>query len=215
MKKITGGLYLVVDPMPGLQITLPKVKAALEGGVDVIQLWNHWNPAESPGEFIFQVCALSHHYKVPVIIHEKWQWMKQLSLDGVHFDSISKDFAQIKKQIGRPFLAGITCGNDEARIRWAIENKLDYISFCSMFPSSISNQCELVRPELIQQTRALTDMPIYVAGGITCDNVSSLIPYGISGVAVVSGVMKAEDPKIAAQEFKKSIASIKQTLLTT
>ena len=33
-KKITGGLYLVVDPLGGLETVLPKINAAVNGGID-------------------------------------------------------------------------------------------------------------------------------------------------------------------------------------
>jgi thiamine-phosphate pyrophosphorylase len=202
-KKIEGGVYLVVDPMLGLQKIFAKVKCALEGGVDVIQLWDHWNPEDSPGEFISAICALAHPYSVPVLIHKHWQLLEAFPLDGVHFDEVPSDLNQVRQQIGRPFLIGITCGNDQSRIDWAINNRLDYISFCSMFSSSTANSCELVRHDLVKEVRAITDMPIYVAGGITVDNLPSLVPLGISGVAVVSGIMKADDPRHAAKNFKQ------------
>lgn len=202
-RKIEGGVYLVVDPMPGLQKIFTKIKSALEGGVDVIQLWDHWNPDLSPGELISAVCDLAHEYNVPVLINKHWQLLETFPLDGVHFDEIPSDLNRIKQQVGRRFFVGITCGNDQARIDWAISNNLDYISFCSMFSSSTANSCELVRHDLVKEVRAATDMPIYVAGGITMDNLPSLVPLGISGVALVSGIMKADDPRHAANTFKQ------------
>lgn len=202
VRKISGGLYLVIDPMPGLKILLPKVKEALNGGVDVIQLWNHWNP-EPEEEFILEICHLAHRHNVPVLINENWEYLQLFPLDGIHFDLPPKDFNFIKQNINRPFLAGITCGNDQEVFHWAIKNQLDYISFCSMFPSLTSNSCELVRPELVKQVRALTDMSIYAAGGITLDNIFSLLPLGINGIAVASGILKADDPKNASRKFKQ------------
>lgn len=205
-RKINGGLYLVVDPMPGLKEVLPKVNAALEGGVDSIQLWNHWNPNEDYEKFVLEICSLAHNHDVPVLINENWQWMKTLPLDGVHFDTIPLNVNQIKKEITRSFLIGITCSNDEDKINWAIENKIDYLSFCSVFPSSTSNSCELVRPETIQATRDQTNMLLYAAGGITFDNTSQLLDLGINGIAIVSGIMKAENPYLATRKFKQKLS---------
>jgi thiamine-phosphate pyrophosphorylase len=212
-RKIEGGVYLVIDPMPGLQEIFPKVKSALEGGVDVIQLWDHWNPEHPSGVFISAICDLAHQHNVPVVINKHWQLLETFPLDGVHFDEIPSDLNWIRQQIRRQFLVGITCGNDQARIDWAISNNLDYISFCSMFSSSTANSCELVRHDLVRQVRPTTDMPIFVAGGITVDNLSSLISLGINGVAVVSGIMKADNPKIAANKFKQVLKD--QTLNNT
>ncbi|HYF69863.1 MAG TPA: thiamine phosphate synthase [Ohtaekwangia sp.] len=211
MRNIEGGLYLVVDPMPGLNEVLPKVKAALEGGVDVIQLWDHWSSAQDHERFVLEICRVAHDHHVPVIVHQQWKWLKTLPLDGVHFDSIPEDLEQIKKEFDKPFLVGLTCGNDEDKIEWAIENKIDYISFCSMFSSPTSNSCELVNPEIVRKTRAQTKIPIYVAGGITLRNASSLLDLGINGMAIVSGIMKAEDPKFAAYQFKQRILRVSQS----
>lgn len=202
-RKIEGGLYLVVDPAPGLEKILPKIEAALEGGVDVIQLWDHWDPVRSQEKFVVSVCDLAHRYQVPVLINNRWRWLETSPLDGVHFDDIPEDLNQIREQVGRPFLVGITCGNDRARISWAIDTKADYISFCSMFPSATSISCELVRHDVVKAVRALTRMPIFVSGGITFDNLPSLMALGISGVAIVSGIMKSEDPKLAAGKYKQ------------
>lgn len=202
MRKVNDALYLVVDPMPGPATTMPKIEAALEGGVDVIQLWNNWNPKDSHETFVNALCERARQYQVPVLVNERWEWLRDLPLDGVHFDSIPENYHQIREVIKRPFLTGITCGNDLERIQWAVENNIDYISFCSVFPSSTANSCEIVRPDIIRQTRALTDMPIYVSGGVTCDNISTLLPLGINGVAIVSGIMSAEDPKAATRAFK-------------
>jgi thiamine-phosphate pyrophosphorylase len=205
-KKINGGLYLVVDPKPGINNVLPKIKAAIKGGVNIIQLWNNWKQIAAPIEYITEICNLAHEYNVPVIINENWQWLTILPLDGIHFDQIPKNWNDIREKINRPFIAGLTCGNDQTNIDWSIENKLDYISFCSMYPSSTANSCELIKPETIRNTRMMTNMVIFVAGGITRETIPQLYSLGINGVAVVSAIMKAEDPELAAREFNTLIS---------
>lgn len=195
-------LYLIVDPMPGLKLVLPKIKDALDGGVDIIQLWNHWNPQHPAEESITKICSLAHDSGVPVMINTHWEWLEKLPLDGVHFDEIPGDLTAIKKRIKRPFYVGITCGNSPAQIDWAIANGVDYISFCSMFPSSTSNSCDLVDHDVVKRVSGITNIPIFVAGGITPQNLPGLFPLGINGVAAVSSIMDAQDTKAAANVFK-------------
>lgn len=204
VNKITGGLYLVVDPQLGHSV-LSKVEAALRGGVDIIQLWNNWNINDHHEKLIVEVCDLAHRHNVPVLINEHWQWIKEFPLDGIHFDEIPKNWSEIKAKIDRSFITGITCGNEQENILWAIDNKLDYISFCSMFPSSTANRCDLVKSDTIKQTRKISDIPIFVAGGCTAENITTLLSLGINGVAVVSGILKAEDSEATARKFKQSL----------
>lgn len=200
-----GRLYLVIDPMPGIENILPRVKAALAGGIEVIQIWNHWNKGQSTEELILSICTLAKAHQVPVIIHEHWQWLNAFPLDGIHFETVPDNFDHIKNSISRPFLVGLTCGNDEDKIQWAIDNKLDYISFCSMFPSSTANSCELVKPELVKTICDKHVIQVYVAGGVTVENIPSMIQLGVHGVAVVSGIMGAADPKQATALFKQAL----------
>lgn len=203
IKKIQGGLYLVVDPEPGLHTVSSKLRAALRGGVDAIQIWDNWSSKPTHEGFIPEVCKIAHEYDVPVLINNHWQWLKEFPLDGVHFDSIPGDLYQIRKQIDRNFFVGATCGNDWTQIDKAINHKVDYVSFCSMFPSATSNSCELINTNVVRRLCNTTNIPVYVSGGVTVDNLASLLPLGIKGVAIASGIMKADDVEQATTLFKQ------------
>ena len=204
--QIKGGVYLVVNAAEGVNAVLPKVKAALAGGIDVLQIWNHWREHQDQKAFIDTIVVVAHEYNVPVFINEEWQWLKNTMLDGVHFDSAPLNWASIRQEIDRPFLTGITCGNDAERIQWGIDHA-DYLSFCSMFPSASAGTCEIVRPEVVRETRQKTSAPIFVSGGITPDLIKDLLPLGINGVAVISAILKADDPAQAARDFKLELKS--------
>lgn len=206
---IKGGLYLVVDPAIGWDVLQPKVESAIKGGVAVLQIWNHWKVDQNKTLFIQNICSVAHAFHVPVLINDEWSWLMHTPLDGVHFDSIPKGWNFITQFINRPFLKGITCGNDAACIQWAIDQQLDYISFCSMFPSSSTDACELVSPEIVKQTRQKTSMPIFAAGGITVEKIPDLLELGIDGVAVISAITKAEDPENISRRFSNSLGSKK------
>ncbi len=203
-RKIKGGVYLVVVPSEGIDKVLPKVKAALAGGVDVLQIWNHWHEGQDQKAFINSIVQLAHAADIPVLINEEWHWLKSTHADGVHFDAIPADWDTIHQTIKRPFLTGITCGNDEARIGWATRFA-DYLSFCSMFPSASAGACEIVRPEVVKETRRQTSLPIFVSGGITPALIGNLLLLGINGVAVISAILKADDPAQAAHDFKHAL----------
>ena len=204
-KKITGGLYLVVDPSLGLNVILPKVEKAINGGVDVLQVWNNWSPHQNKQKLIDSICSLAHAGDIPVIINEEWELITKTALDGVHFDSIPPHLNRIQQTIGRPFICGITCGNDLTTVQWADANQLDYISFCSLFPSSSAGACEIVKKETVQQARRITSLPIFLAGGITLENVDELMDTGMNGIALIAAIMKTDDPQTATQAFKNKL----------
>jgi thiamine-phosphate pyrophosphorylase len=146
---------------------------------------------------------LAHQYKIPVLINQDITLINLV--DGIHFDEIPADFAQIKQTIYPNKIIGITCGNDFSKMEWAVENNLHYLSFCSVFPSKSVNTCELVSKEMISKTRAYTKMPIFLSGGIDLNNLDQLKETGLDGIAVISGIMATEQPEIAAAAYKQAL----------
>ena len=98
-----------------------------------------------------------------------------------------------------------TVFDDFDKIEWAIEQQLDYISFCSVFPSSSVNTCDLVSKEVMIKARAATQMPIFLSGGINTHNMEQLSDTGFNGIAVVSGIMAADDTAQASLDYKHAL----------
>jgi len=209
---IKGGLYLVIDPSMELPALLLKTEAALRGGIDVLQIWNHWNMEDDKQKIIQLITALAHRYGVPVLINENIELLINTDLDGIHFDTIPDNYAAIQSRLKEDFMIGITCGNDISKIEWAIEHQLDYISFCSVFPSSSVSTCELVDRAIIQKARALTDMPIFLSGGIDLNNMHQLKETKMDGIAVVSGIMSSVNTEEKTKQYQLSLQNNKRIL---
>lgn len=210
MRSIEGGIYLVVDPSIEEQVLLQKIEEALKGGVDIIQIWNNWTGDINKLKLIDRICELAHRSDVPVLINEEWELINDTLLDGVHFDSIPNDITHVRQHVERPFICGITCGNDLSIVRWAEANKLDYISFCSMFPSTSAGACEIVSIENVKKAKALTSMPVFVAGGISLDNIHNLKETNANGIAVISAILQADNVAEKTKQFKQKLMTLNQ-----
>lgn len=208
-RKISGEIYLVIDPSMNEKELLKKLSATISADIAAVQIWDNFALSVDQLDLVEKVCELCHPENVPVLLNNNWRLVNSTSVDGVHFDAIPTDFQKIKKEIGSDCFMGITVNNDLSVVRWAEENDLDYISFCSIFPSVTSNSCELVSFKTIQETRQITSMPIFLAGGIIPENIITLKELDFQGVAVVSGIMSSEEPLIAAQNYLKELKQIK------
>lgn len=210
-KDLTGGLYLVADPSMDKKELLYKLDEALFAGVQVVQIWNHWPSSfdrVQKEKLISEVMALAGPYGSPVLINEEWELLKTTDLDGVHFDKVPADIGKIREALHRDFILGITCSNDLEIIRWANQKRADYISFCSMFPSSSAGSCEIVDAQTVKKAREITDLPLFVSGGITPENLPELTELPISGVAVISGILGSESPGKNTEAYKKQITRL-------
>lgn len=207
-KQYSNGVYLVVDPSMDQTVLLDRIEQALEGGAGILQIWNHWPKSMSDydkKQLVSYVNQMAADYDVPVLINDDWEMLKSIPLDGVHFDSLPENYNQIKEEVGRNFIAGITCSNDLEKVEWAVENDFDYISFCAMFPSPSVGSCEIVELETVRKAREMTDMPLFLSGGITPDKIAELDGLGFNGVAVISGILKDENPGQRTSEYKQAL----------
>lgn len=211
---IGNGVYLVIDPSMDQAVLFPQLEKALQASVSAIQLWDNWAEHIDKDETIRKVIRLGKEYQVPVLANNDWKLLKSHPLDGVHFDEIPSDFNLIKKNLQQHgkrtnldnvALYGITCNNDMVVVDWATKNGMDYLSFCSMFPSSTSNSCELVSLESVQKARSISDLPIFLAGGIRPDNMAQFSGLDYQGVALVSGIIGSLDPEAAVLHYLKNL----------
>lgn len=208
-RPVLSGIYLVLDPAMASNELLSKLKAALEGGISLVQIWDHWPENfgfEEKIDLISKITGVVSAHNIPVLINEDWRMINETRLDGVHFDEIPTHIDQIKTEINKSMLFGLTCSNDLSKIAWAEQHQFDYISFCAVFPSSSVSSCELVKPETLIKARKMTNIPLFLSGGINLSNMDGLKKYDVQGIAVISGILNTRSPaeitKAYAQKFK-------------
>jgi thiamine-phosphate pyrophosphorylase len=83
-----------------------------------------------------------------------------------------------------------------------------------MFPSSSVDTCEIIPLEMIRTAKRILSIPVFASGGITVDNLNSVLEAGADGVAIVSAILKAQDPKLAARAFKEKLESFSKSQAT-
>ncbi|HTH31305.1 MAG TPA: thiamine phosphate synthase [Lacibacter sp.] len=202
-KKIQNGVYLVIDPSMKQQQLFERLAEVLKEKICAVQIWDHFPSKESKQKIIPVVCAMCRAADVPVLINNEWEMLKQFPLDGVHFDVLPANLEEIRRKVGREFITGITVNNNLDVVATAEQNKVTYISFCSVFPSSTSNSCERVTFDTIHKARTITSLPIFLAGGMRLENISKLDELDYNGVAVISGIMQAGDPAQATKQYNQ------------
>lgn len=204
-KSIQSGIYLVVDPSMEEQVLLDKLAIGLTKEIAAVQIWDNFDNVKNTTALIQKICSLCAEYTTLVLINNQWKYLETLKLDGVHFDEIPSDFDEVRKTFNKEIIIGLTCGNNLDDVRWAAKNAIDYISFCSVFPSSSVSNCEIITHETVKKAAQIFNKPLFLAGGINPKNLQQLEELKYEGIAVISGVMNVKNPAMAIDEYRKII----------
>jgi thiamine-phosphate pyrophosphorylase len=205
-REITGGVYLVVDPSYGEDHVLSVAKAAMDAGLDVLQLWASWKEEKSAVGLGRMLSELAESYSVPFLVNNDLNIAEKVDADGVHLDGYEPTPASIRERLGNNTIVGVTCGTDWEKVIHAAADGVTYVSFCSVFPSPSVNVCDLVPLEMISETRRKIQIPIFASGGVTAENAHKVLQAGADGIAVISEIMKAKDPGEATRRLKEIVS---------
>jgi thiamine-phosphate pyrophosphorylase len=94
-----------------------------------------------------------------------------------------------------------------------VETSADYIAVGPVFGTRTKeNPDPVVGTELIRRVRALTNKPIVAIGGITMERAVEVIEAGADSVAVISDILRAEDPTQRAKDFVRRLEAAKPTV---
>ncbi|WP_157970343.1 thiamine phosphate synthase [Albibacterium indicum] len=204
-RNIREGVYLVIDPSMERDLLFERLEKAMKTRISAIQIWDNWQEDAEKETIIIKLIELCSKHDVPLLINNDWSLLRSFPLDGVHFDEIPANFDDIQRvleaSLSNKPIYGITCNNDMEIIHWADDKRIDYLSFCSMFPSTTSTSCELVSLESLHKARSITNLPIFLAGGIRPDNMDAFEGVDYQGVALISGIMGSNDPEKAVLQY--------------
>ena len=200
---IDYSLYLVTDrSLSKGRATREIVQAAVAGGVTCVQLREKDCGTR---EFIDEALALRpllRDQDIPLIINDRLDVALAVEADGVHLGQSDMPIGMARKIAGNSLLIGISAESTDDALR-AEQEGADYIGISPVFatPTKTDTAAPLGL-EGVNKIRELVDIPLVGIGGINRDNAASVIEAGADGVAVVSAIVSADDPRDATKKLK-------------
>lgn len=197
-----NGLYAITPDLEDTDQLCKMVEASILGGACVVQYRN--KIAKHP-ERISQaraLLAICRRHQVPFIINDHVELCLDLDADGVHIGGDDGDIAATKALIGANKILGVSCYGDFARAETAVQLGADYIAFGACFPSSTKPNAPRAELNLFTSAQTL-GVPSVAIGGITLENVNSVVKAGANAVAVIGELFNRDIQDIApcAQQF--------------
>ena len=197
-------LYLITDRhqcAPGHTL-VSAVDAALRGGVKAVQLREKdLNPAQLL-EYAQRLRILTQAYGAKLLINDRADIAVAAEADGVHLTEDSMDIRSARKVLGKNKLIGVSTHSLE-HARRAQEDGADFITFSPVYFTP--SKAAYGEPQGLGKLRRVCSeisLPVFALGGITPERQAELQAAGATGIALISAIMRAQDPAKGAQAFK-------------
>lgn len=202
MKKFDSRLYFITDSTLYEEAEfLLRIEQALQGGVTLLQLREKEKSTREYLELAEKVHALARRYDVPLIIDDRVDVALAIEAEGVHVGASDMPVALARKLMGRNKIVGATAKT----VPWAkeaFEQGADYLGVGAIFPTTTKVKTVFTSTETLRDICHAVPIPVNAIGGLNKDNLGVLAGIPIAGICVVSAIMKAEDPRKAAEELK-------------
>lgn len=207
-KDLDVTLYLVTDSSYHTEKSLLRtVEEACKGGVTLVQLREKNKGGREYLDKAFKVKEITDRYNVPLIIDDRVDVALACDAAGVHVGASDIPVAVARKLMGPDKIVGATAKTVEAAVK-AYEDGADYLGVGAIYPTTTKVVTILTKVSTLKDICEAVPIPAVAIGGLNAGNMDVLEGAGMSGMAVVSAIMKAEDPKKNARELKEKIVAL-------
>jgi thiamine-phosphate pyrophosphorylase len=200
MKQLRG-LYGVTPDEPDTARMLALVRAALEGGMRILQLRNKVATVALREEQARALREITRAYGCALIINDDAKLAAQVDADGVHLGAEDGSIREARALLGPDKLLGATCYGKLENARIALADGADHVAFGGFFRSTVKPGNAQRPLSLLADAKREFKVPVVAIGGITHATTPQLIAAGADSVAVITALFGAPDVAQAAREF--------------
>ena len=192
-------LYLVTDDQQDLATLKRVVRKAVEGGVTMVQVREKHGDVRAFIERAQAVKDILKDTDVPLIINDRVDVALAVDADGVHLGQSDMPANIARELIGANKILGLSIENEE-QLAEADSLPIDYIGLSAIFATPTkTNTKKHWGVDGLKMALETTSLPIVAIGGINESNIPQLSATGVHGLALVSAICHAEDPKAASE----------------
>ena len=193
-------LLLVTDRRQARGDIAGIAEAAFAAGCRWLSLREKDLPPTEQAALLRQLRACAQKYQATITLHGDAKLARDAGANGVHLAAGSVA-AEARRLLGKDALIGLSIhGADEAR---SVDARLvNYVVAGPVFETASKPG---YGPALGQSGLALIakacSVPVVAIGGITVENTADCLLAGAAGIAVMGGVMRAENPGDAVAQL--------------
>ena len=202
MNPVDLTLYLVTDSSYHTEASFLKtVEEACQGGVTLVQL-REKSGGRDYLDLALRVKEITDHYRIPLIIDDRVDVALACGAAGVHVGQSDLPVACARKLMGPDKIVGATAKTVSQALD-AYEQGADYLGVGAIYPTTTKVVTILTKVETLNEISRAVPIPLVAIGGLNAGNLGILKGAGMSGIAVVSAIMKSETPRETVAELKQ------------
>lgn len=202
MKTFDTSLYFITDSTGFTEEEfLRRTEAALQGGVTFLQIREKDRSTREYIALAEKVHSLTRKYNVPLIIDDRVDVALAMDAEGVHVGQSDMPVATARRLLGEEKIIGATAKTVPQAME-AYEQGADYLGVGAIYPTTTKVKTVLTSTDTLRDICNAVPIPANAIGGLNKDNIDILAGIPIAGICVVSAIMKADDPKTAAEKLK-------------
>ena len=205
MKNLDLTLYLVTDST-GMQEKdfLYIVQQACEGGVTIVQLREKEKSGLEYFKLAEKVKEVTDKYNIPLIIDDRVDIALAVDAAGVHVGQSDIPVFAARKLLGKDKIVGATA-KTVPQAQKAKEEGADYLGVGAIYPTTTKVVTVITEVSTLNDIVRQTNVPVVAIGGLNASNMHVLYGSMAQGIAVVTAIMKSENPREAAKSLKQLV----------
>ncbi len=204
MKNLDTTMYFITDSGNySEEEFLYRVEEACKGGVTLIQLREKDKTTREYIELAEKIHEITRRYNIPLIIDDRVDVALAINAEGVHVGQSDMPVKTARLLMGDEKIVGATTKTvEQAQI--AYSEGADYLGVGAIYPTTTKVKTILTSVDTLKEIVKAVPIKVNAIGGLNKDNIGVLKNSGIDGICVVSAIMKAENPQLAAKELKSA-----------
>ncbi len=196
-------LYVVTDERPDLDSVLQAVREAVAGGATAVQLRRKHEDGRRLVEMGHAIRRITREFGALYFVNDRVDIALVTDADGVHVGQSDIPCKDARALMGDKFV-GISAATVE-EAKQAERDGADYLGVGALYPTSSKADAEVCGMEALEEILQAVSIPVVGIGGISLENAQDVIRAGADGIAVVSAVMLAANPRSVSQQFLEQI----------
>jgi thiamine-phosphate pyrophosphorylase len=198
-------LYFVTDALDGGPQLRELLRAALEGGADMLQLRDKQAGDAELLRAAEVFRAVRDEHDALFWLNDRPDLVERAGADGVHLGQDDAPVEHVRAELGRETLIGLST-HTPAQLQAGLDSEADQLSVGPVHATPTKEGRPAVGLDYVRYAAERAgERPWFAIGGVDAATIGEVLAAGAERVVVVRAIRDAPDPRAAAAELRAAL----------